>query len=369
MYSGKLYAQFQLVDSKAGVDSLSFIERFSFHSNAVDWICETPNVDIEFDIRGNSWGRWSVLVGAKHSIPVWTNVNPYYVLNNKEAHLELRKYWRSHSSRLAAVYYWGLRGSYGNFDIKLSEFGNRGKALFAGVSLGTVRQLYGYPSGNSLDVEFGITVGAAYADNTKYYRESSTNRYVTESVIASRIVPYPVINEIRAGLIYRFGNFPLFRKFRRRYDADTEYRNDYEDRIAKLRQMRIEKHNADSLFNMVNGYYVHCYDSVYSIADKEMRESMRIAQDEYRQEILAKKAAIAERKKAAKEERHAASLQKREERIAEKRARKANKIAEKETKKQEKENAKLIKKEEKIAKKTLEKKQKDNANRRKETLL
>ena len=311
------YAQFQLLDSRAGVDTMTVAERFSFHTNAVDWVLETPNVDIEFDLRGNSWGKWSLMLGGKISVPVWQNVNaffvydeqsidvpndriPYLVHDIKEAHLEMRKYWRKQTSRLSTVFYWGVRASYGKYNIKLGKYGNKGTAYFAGGSVGMVRQLYGYPRGNSLDLELGITVGAVCSDNTKYTRNTEKNYYEVVETKPRRIVPFPVVNELRAGLIYRFGSFPISRKYRRRYDADAVYRNAYEDKLARRRQERIERHNADSLFNMVNKYYTQQYDSIYKAMEREQKAAEAKARHEEKVFMEAHNAARAEQERQRK---------------------------------------------------------------------
>lgn len=339
-------------------------ERFSFHTNAVDWLLQTPNADVEFDLRGNSWGKWSIMVGGKISVPVWQGANtffvyddhsqvsqngkvPFYVMDNKEAHLELRKYWRKKGSRLSSAFYWGIRGSYGKYDIKLSGTGNKGTAIFAGGSFGMVRQLYGYPSGNSLDLELGITAGAVYSDNTKYTRDKENNCYVDIETKGKRIVPFPVVNELRAGLIYRFGNFPISRKYRRRYDADVVYRNAYEDEQARKRQMRIEKHNADSLFNMVNKYYTQQYDSIIKVVEAEEKAAEMKARAAEKLEAELKKAAAAEQDriqkeadKAAKDAEKAAKEAAAEEKKAAKVAAEEEKKAAREARKDEKEGEK-----------------------------
>ena len=356
MAGQKAHAQFQLLDSRAGVDTMKVVERFSFHTTGVDWILQMPNVDIEFDFRGNSWGKWSIMLGGKISVPVWHNSKaffvydpqsievsgeklPYYVNDNKEVHLEVRNYWRKKTSRLSTVFYWGIRGGYGKYDLKLGKYGNKGTAIFAGGSFGMIRQLYGYPSGNSLDLELGITVGAVYSDNTKYTRNTEKNYFEVVDVKGKRIVPFPVVNELRAGLIYRFGSFPISRKYRRRYDADAAYRNAYEDDLARRRQMRAEKHNADSLFNMVSKYYNQQYDSISKVVEMEEKAAALKAREQEKAILDAqnaaraeqnrlKKQAEAEEKRLKKEAEKAAQAAREEEEKAAAAARKENKEAE-----------------------------------------
>lgn len=40
-----------IFESKTGVDTLTFAERISLRTNAVDWTLLTPNLGVEFDVK------------------------------------------------------------------------------------------------------------------------------------------------------------------------------------------------------------------------------------------------------------------------------------------------------------------------------
>lgn len=44
----------QIFESKTGVDTLTFAERISLRTNAVDWTLLTPNLGVEFDVKSES---------------------------------------------------------------------------------------------------------------------------------------------------------------------------------------------------------------------------------------------------------------------------------------------------------------------------
>lgn len=332
-------AQFQLLDTKVAVDTMTTAERFSFHSNAIDWMLEMPNAQVEFDFGKTNWSNWSILVGGRISVPVWHKLNPYYVWNNKDAHVELRNYWRNRNSRLSTVYYWGVRGAAGSYDVKLKHQGSKGSFIFGGFSLGLIKQLYGYPGGNSVDLELGITAGGAFATNTKYHRDAKGS-YVNDASNGRRFVTDPVINEVRAGLVYRFGKFPISRKYRPRYNTDMQYHNAFDDYVARLRQQQIDKHNADSLFRMSYDYFSQQYDSIYKLKSAEEKEMQRILKEESRREAQAKKAAETEAKRKQAEAKEKEKAARKEEKRLEEEASKAEKAAQKDALKKDKEAAK-----------------------------
>lgn len=41
----------QIFESRTGVDTLTFAERISLRTNAVDWTLLTPNLGVEFDVK------------------------------------------------------------------------------------------------------------------------------------------------------------------------------------------------------------------------------------------------------------------------------------------------------------------------------
>lgn len=282
--------QAQVMERKTGVDTLSAAERLSVRTNAADWLMLLPNIGVEYDIRNTNWNRWSVGLNLRSNWQSSHTYRPGIVYNLTGIRAEVRNYRRSRqmeytdtiydkagnpvsieSSKGLKPHYWatarffstrrkkikyplntyyrGLYLSYNDFSLKFASEGRQGSALGIGMTYGFIRPLHEYPNGNSLDFELGISGGLAYAKYDTYRHDRESDCY---SVVESKdwhIIPYPVISEIKVGFVYRFGNYPITKKYRWRYDVDIPYQDKYDSTtLAKENWRKYEKqHTADSI--------------------------------------------------------------------------------------------------------------------------
>lgn len=296
-------ANAQIIDDAARVDTLTLMERLSLRTNMVDWSLLTPNIGLEFDLKNTNWSRWAVGMNFKYNWNSSHTFTPGIVYNIAEVRAEVRNYWRTldlsdpshnrlakHKSwldklvsqrrsaikHLATAYYRGIYLSYTDYSFLFGHTGHQGKAIQAGVTYGIVRPLYQFTNGNSVNLEFGISVGAAYTSYDKYRHDRQENCYPATGHENWHLVKHPVINEMRAGVVYRFGNYPVTKKYRRRYDVDLEY----QARIDSINEMRLrmalEKHYRDSVYNIVFNEFEHLYDSI-SRAQLATKDSIAFA--------------------------------------------------------------------------------------------
>lgn len=297
--------QAQVMEHRTGVDTLSLAERISVRTNAADWLMLLPNIGVEYDIRNTNWNRWSVGLNLRGNWQSSHTYRPGIVYNLTGIRAEVRNYRRTrqmnysklpvlnekgdtiglatetngldpHTNFIGKIfsvrrkkikyplntYYRGLYLSYNDFSLKFASEGKQGSALGIGMTYGFIRPLHEYPNGNSLDFELGISGGLAYAKYDTYRHDRESDCY---SVIESKdwhIIPYPVISEIKVGFVYRFGNYPITKKYRWRYDVDMPYKSKYDSialvksnwrefgkqqRADSIRNAKLEKHKADSI--------------------------------------------------------------------------------------------------------------------------
>lgn len=154
----------QIFESKTGVDTLTFAERISLRTNAVDWTLLTPNLGVEFDVKSTNWNRWAVglTLKTKWNTPATFKNRVFY--NITEVRADFRSYWRTRqinnkvpahtgfidrlfSCRRRVVkhpkttYYRGAYMSFSDFSIKFGREGHQGKALSAGITYGIIKPL------------------------------------------------------------------------------------------------------------------------------------------------------------------------------------------------------------------------------------
>lgn len=291
-----LSMQAQVMERKTGVDTLSAAERLSVRTNAADWLMLLPNIGVEYDIRNTNWSRWSIGLNLRSNWQSSHTYKPGIVYNLTGIRAEVRNYRRTRqieytdtiydkngnpvsieSSKGLKPHYWptarffstrrkkikhplntyyrGLYLSYNDFSLKFAKEGKQGSALGVGMTYGIIRPLYEYTNGNSLDFELGISGGIAYAKYDTYRHDRESDCY---SVVESKdwhIIPYPVISEVKVGFVYRFGNYPITKKYRWRYDVDIPYQNKYNSiALAKSNwrefdkpDLKRKKHEADSI--------------------------------------------------------------------------------------------------------------------------
>ena len=159
--------------------------------------------------------------------------------------------------------------------------------------------MYVFKSGNSLDLDLGISVGLVATNMEKFrlvddcYERTQPGKW--------KVVPFPMPTEARVGLVYRLGKYPINKKYRWRYDVDMRYRERYDSIRYEIEARRQERHITDSITNKI-------YNDFWLEYDKEAKLNLnnaRIAAEKQKAEAAKLKAAeklrLEEEAKAAKQ--------------------------------------------------------------------
>lgn len=333
----------QIFESKTGVDTLTFAERISLRTNAVDWTLLTPNLGVEFDVKSTNWNRWAVglTLKTKWNTPATFKNRVFY--NITEVRADFRNYWRTRqinnkvpahtgfidrlfSCRRRVVkhpkttYYRGAYMSFSDFSIKFGREGHQGKALSAGITYGIIKPLYAFRTGNTLDLDLGFDAGFVAVNSEKFTYNRADNCYTRTKQGSWKVVPFPMPTAARVGFVYRFGSYPITKKYRWRYDADAQYQYRI-DSIANKRVVdAINQHNRDSVESVIYKEFWQVYDSA-AVVNSAKADSMRI--------VNAKLKAEADRKQAEADRLKAVEAQKEKERLKAEKKNKGKKAEEK----------------------------------------
>lgn len=325
------------------MDTLTFAERISLRTNAVDWTLLTPNLGVEFDVKSTNWNRWAVglTLKTKWNTPATFKNRVFY--NITEVRADFRNYWRTRqinnkvpahtgfidrlfSCRRHVVkhpkttYYRGAYMSFSDFSIKFGREGHQGKALSAGITYGIIKPLYAFRTGNTLDLDLGFDAGFVAVNSEKFIYNRADNCYTRTKQGSWKVVPFPMPTAARVGFVYRFGSYPITKKYRWRYDADAQYQYRI-DSIANQRVVdAMNKHNRDSVESVIYKEFWQVYDSA-AVVNSAKADSMRI--------VNAKLKAEADRKQAEADRLKAVEAQKEKERLKAEKKNKGKKAEEK----------------------------------------
>ena len=289
------------------VETLSIRDRIALRTNVMDWALMIPNIGAEFDVKNTNWNRWTVGFNVRYNWQTSHTYTHFLVYNFFQARLEARQYWRTrrigdkqaHSKEIehhtkiwdkaisirrskvkhpTTTWYRGFFVAYNSYSFLIPNRGHQGHSYMVGVCYGLVRPLFGFNSGNSLDFELGISGGLVYYKDDVYQHDQVNDRYfVTESKPA-KWLPYPMLNEIRLGLVYRIGHEKsrVLAKYRYRRDVDVVYDKElteYRDSVLKARE---DARNYHKNYTSILQKFWHVYDSIAG-ADKEKHFMMQNA--------------------------------------------------------------------------------------------
>lgn len=238
------------------LDTLTFGERFSLKTNAVDWLLLTPNLGVEFTLGNMNWSRWTLGVTGRFKPTASEQRTPYHAFNFRDVRLDIRRYMHTKRERLS--WFAGIYGAYGRHDVKLSETGYDGTHLATGLTAGLVMPLYGYRNGSSLDLELSASGGVVFAKHDEYQKEG--NSYVTTTPATNYAMDWnPALyamasNVVRVSLVYHFGP-SVANRYKRRIAVDERYRIHLSDmqmrrdstRQAEAEQKEIRRDSLDKL--------------------------------------------------------------------------------------------------------------------------
>ena len=281
------------------VESLGVADRLSFGFNATDMALLTPNVSAEWIIGGKNYSRWSIGLSCKWK---WDTLDTYvsgWEFRRSELRAEVRNYWRnldlsapefqrlpkrhfflprlfsqrrSHVKHPNTVFYRGFYASYGSYSYLFTSKGHQGTIAQAGVLGGILKPLYVYPTGHSVSLDLGVSIGAAMVEEDEFRHDREDNCYPFVKHTARRVLPFPVISDIHVGLVFRMGKKTLPELYRRRYELDEQFR-DAIDSINDMRhRQRLEHYYADSLYNMVLDEFEHLYDSISRAQEAQQQD-------------------------------------------------------------------------------------------------
>ncbi len=286
-----------VMDDSHNIDTLSLAERVSLHTNAVDWVMCVPNLGVEFDIKGRNYNRWSVMANVRYRPSMKNTFVMPLVFNIFEVSLEGRAYWRErqatptgifHHHRLwyekilsaramlpshpTWVFYRGGYVAYTKYSFLLKDAikGTQGNAIQAGFTWGFEKPLYQFSDGNSLDLDCGFSAGFCVHKTDKYDIDQENNAYgVTEKSDKWKFNPIPVLKDLHVSFVYRFGNYPIQKRYRWRYDADVQYRSLMDSLYSDAEARALQQYIADSIYKVVYLDFRHIYDSVLAVRTAE----------------------------------------------------------------------------------------------------
>ena len=330
----------QIFESKTGVDTLTLAERISLRTNAVDWTLLTPNVGIEFDVTSTNWNRWAVGLSFKTKWNTSATFKNRIFYNITEVRADFRNYWRTRqidgdgvkahtgfidrlfSCRRRVVkhpkttYYRGAYVSFSDFSVKLGREGRQGKAVSAGVTYGIIKPLYTFKTGNSLDLDFGFDAGFIATNAEKFTLDRAENCYVRTKAGTWKFVPFPMPTSARVGFVYRFGKYPITKKYRWRYEADADYKYRMDTIASNAAARAFNQQIRDSIQSRILGEFWQTYDSAAVVNAKnaaarkvelekqrlEAEKQRAIAEQQEKERQRAEKAAAKEAEKAKKQD-------------------------------------------------------------------
>lgn len=231
---------------KAKETTIAFSDRWSLRTNTFDWLTTVPNLAVEFDVSDSVYNRWSLGVGLKFNyIPLNTDFTSRFTYKTADVRLEARRYFRAYqifsnrsrtqkNSAWWRAYYVGPYLSYSKYAFQFLGPSFEGKALSLGITGGYNIPLYETPKGRAIDLDLGLSVGALYVDHVKQDDKTCTQ--------ISRILPYPMLTDLRIGLVYRW------RSVRKKYVVQNEEKilRRHTERLLK-EKLRLEKKYQDSI--------------------------------------------------------------------------------------------------------------------------
>ena len=284
--SSCVFAQKKMADDHK-LDSLSISDRISLRTNGVDWMMLLANFGVEFDLGKYNWSRNAIGLNVRANWNTKHTYNPGVVYNLFEVRGEFRNYWhtrkttndlgphrhtyekilsgrRRRPKHPRTTWYRGGYLAYDDYSFLFGKEGIQGQAYTLGFQYGVIRPLYIFPSGKSVDLDFGFSAGFCLTDYEKFTHDSQTSSYTTipGSKTGLKIVPFPILTEARVGLVYRVGSKAnIYTKYRWRYDVDLKYQ---EKVLAEL-DYRAELRKRDMEYLKIYRFYQNKYDSLLII--------------------------------------------------------------------------------------------------------
>lgn len=249
-------------------DTLKFKERISFRTNTIDWLLTRPNIGFEFDLTPYDYNKWTIGADFLCNWNTKENHVSSFVYDLASATLEGRKYyrtyrpgnnpdryavaeedtthwgmvsWVNHLTRLERknarswrAYYVGFYGQAAKYSIKVTDIGHQGTMFSAGGAFGFSIPLVVIDK-SCIDFELGGRIGAVFTHSDAYTISREDNCYpaVVKENKDWHLVPYPVVVDAHASLVYRF--LSVGRKYRKPNYKRLAIRREREQQISQKR--------------------------------------------------------------------------------------------------------------------------------------
>lgn len=209
-------------------------ERFSFRTNALEWLLTIPNVGVEFDLSSSQYNRHTLGLTGKYNWNTYHRYAPSTVFDMFDIRPEYRYYYRhtqrapraaSDTARLSFGRWWkeclwttarknpmpwranyiGAYVDYAQYAFKLGNAnGLQGQAVGLGISWGYDVPRYQYRK-CAIDVEFGFSVGLAVTRYDAFSHTTDGYYYIKipEKSKNWHLTPFPVISEVKVAFVLR----------------------------------------------------------------------------------------------------------------------------------------------------------------------
>lgn len=326
LHSGNTSAQ--VMDTRRQVDTLSLSDRIAVRTNMVGWTLMIPNVGVELDLGRTNWSRYAINLNLRYRPKTNQTYAKPVTFAMTEARIEARQYWRVRQAEAygtlsrhtnlfdklmscrrmvphhpRTTYYRGIYVAFDDYSIlipKVYSLGRQGQQISAGFTWGFVRPLYAFPNGNSLDLECGISAGMGITNDDSFYYDKVKGENITSWNRGWRFMYTPVLNDLRVGFVYRFGKYPIQKKYRWRYDVDLAYRAMKDAAYFKSDSIKWQRHQNDSLYKVANAEFRHLYDSIVAVHAVETQEKINRQAKDYQEVLDAKGGPVKEKTRAQK---------------------------------------------------------------------
>lgn len=262
--------------------------RWSFRTNALDWLLTVPNIGIEYDLSNSIYNKLTFNLEGKWNWHTSHNYAPSVVFDLWDIRPEVRKYWRTEhrpntgnkvglkdklfsrersNPKYWRAYYLGVYTSINGYSFKFGKRGFQGNSYGIGISGGYSIPLYSYRN-HFVDVEFGGSLGLSYAKYDVYELDRDNNCYtpVLEKSKNYHFVPFPVVSDVRVSFVYRFTSVKDKYKMIDHEKIQAKERVKIEKK-QRRDSIRTAKHLADSLEDMRHKFVKDSIKQAKQLAD------------------------------------------------------------------------------------------------------
>jgi DNA repair exonuclease SbcCD ATPase subunit len=121
-------------------------------------------------------------------------------------------------------------------------------------------------------MEFGFSAGIMYNKYDKFRADRENNCYPITGHEDGKWGP--MLRDIHVALVYRFGNYPIQKKYRWRYDVDMDFREKKDSIYNAWLSGREQKYIQDSIYRVVSQEFKMLYDSCVDVRHREQQRAI-----------------------------------------------------------------------------------------------